>query len=193
VDILSFILGAGGLAVAALGLVLSHRERTKGLREHIYQRQVEACLDLYEASARLYVAMESAWVREADAKSRGRAVDRKRFWQDAWEASRALSPVDARWSPILPEAVIRSFLEFAAAVGFVMGSDPQLGLSPEGYGEEPYDEAEFAVATHTAFDKLAWAIRDHIGAEQLGADTLRLVGTRHNGQILSDKKSPSDT
>lgn len=79
------VVGAGALAVCALAVYLSHRDRTSHRRQKIFTRQVEACGQLISAAR--YVAEQARNLRAGPEESPGKWAEvveyfRKVYWEN---------------------------------------------------------------------------------------------------------------
>lgn len=179
VDVFAFLIGAGGLAVAALSLVLTYRERSRFYREHLYSKQADALLAIHRAASELQHEIGLVAVRSDDAGMRGKPFDDAKYFGPVRAAERALRDMDAHWAPILPGAVLKALITYESAVGFLLGTDPELGLSAEhGMGEDPYTSAMWYHGTDERFGELSLAVRRHFAIRKLDAQTERLLGVK---------------
>lgn len=178
-DVFAFLIGAGGLAVAALSLVLAYRERSRFYREHLYSKQADALLAIHHAASELQHQIHLVGLRSDDAGMRGKPFDDEKHFGTVRAAERALQDMDAHWAPILPGTVLMALITYEAAVGFLLGTDPELGLSAEdGMGEDPFTSAMWYHGTDKRFGELVLAIRRHFAIRQLDAQTERLLGIK---------------
>ena len=193
-DVLAFLIGAGGLAVATLSLLLTFRERAKWYREYLYGRQADALLAIYEAAAELVDAIDLAAIQSDDARARGIPADESSFLDAAREAHEVFIAVYRKWAPLFPRTVLYAVAEFNAAVSFLLGTPPEWELSAEeGYGEDPFTEPEFYDGAREGFGKVADSVREHLAVERLDAESCQLLAAgRHARRSRETSRRPRD-
>lgn len=153
-DWISLVLGAGGLAVGAWGMWLSHTAQGLGLQQVLHEQQMAAAMEFSGAAMKL--ALIANGVQQA--RLRGGAVEEgsQSRLKSEWEAHDALF---RRYRLILPEYVLDPAVEFANRSLRV--------ILP---GDIPPDNDVWGA--YEAFDD---SLRGMIGAEPLSARTRKLL------------------
>jgi hypothetical protein len=160
------LIGIGGLLVATITLWLSYRERTKEMRQSLFDRRVDASIALAKSAfAAKHTAMATVYVVLLN--------DAKPQPDDAWESARSdrkkFFYLGERWSVILSAEAATAMEGLVGAIGVVVGSSG---------GTDPPDASSTAVAAMDgAYQHFITALRRMIGVDRLSAETLAVLGT----------------
>ena len=163
-EIISALIGLGGLFVAALSVILVYRSRLQAHSQALYDRQLLAASEAAEALVEVNGAIEEVRFRKNidlldDERSR-------RVFKDAvYQPKEKLRRVILRNSPFLPSSVFSHLSEYLAHIELVLGematgeTDYTIGRYEQTH--RPWDDstANFALAVI--------AIRDFLGVGTL--------------------------
>jgi hypothetical protein len=139
------LIALAAVAVTALTVYISYRERTKAIREHLYEQRVKGAIELAALAGRVIpVVWESRRLVDVDDKLEEVIV---KLWM-----------AQLKWSAVLSERAVKAAVTFIRSVGEDMDAPRN--------------------AMERAYRDLMIALRDDIGADRLGAETLRLIGDR---------------
>jgi hypothetical protein len=176
VDPLSFVIAFAGLVVGAAGTSLAYLERTKSYRDVLHKTQLEAAVDLIDATQLLYRRVDDA-VMMNRLRATGLATDANALWLEARDARYALRPVERRTTLVLGSASLGALAKYHEALNGVMsfyGTGFETTLT--GVRPDPSDMAKL----RKAFEDLVRATRDDLGVDALSSETLGLIGRSEN-------------
>lgn len=161
--------GFGGLAVAALTLLLSYRERVAGLRVALYAKQLECYDRVLGALTELQEAViaETAGKRlplddQARAELREKAQPQYAKFAQAFVAT----------VPFLPDAVAAAAAEYRATFAAITAPPTAVHIYPRGLAQARDPQGEFA----RAFLRIWEAMRQQLGTDPISTQTLKLFG-----------------
>jgi hypothetical protein len=160
------LVGAGGVLVAGITVWLSYRERTKELRQRLYDKRVDAALAVAAAAFKAYDevldAAEFSWaVHDDDGE----------LWGKAWKAINGLRAEAEQWSIVLDEPSNEALAGLARSAWRVSGY-------PGPNFEPPNTSNERVTAVTADYKEVVRALRQMLGVERLSEETLRLLEGR---------------
>lgn len=168
---MSYVINIGALAIAALALAITYRERTAALRSSLYAKQIESYGSLIDALATLSAEADLFIIGEgfkldADGRARMRVA--------VGPAHGALGNLMRRAAPFLPNGVAD---EIAAYSKTLLAISAMPGL------EHMYDPALVSssdpqAVLYDAYGRVIAAMRRHLGTDPLAEQTLRLLEAR---------------
>jgi hypothetical protein len=161
------LVGLGGLGIAALTVWLGHRERTKELRQRLFDARVDASIEIAAAAqALLDAAMD-------DGEAAQESVPESGVWGDAFrrsfEASLKLRERTLRYSVVVERRHDESPVEVRERATRVTGY-------PYPWGSDPDVSPDAVADMRASYEALIRALREMLGVDALTAETLRLLG-----------------
>lgn len=171
----SVLIAFGGLAVAALTVYLSFRERRHWYREQLHERQFDACAELNASAQAVAGHYGGVAVRGNLSELHGKPFP-KDLWKEADSEYVDFAEVGRRVSLVLPSSAIRAFENFRDTLDQMRS--PSNYLSPELDPGGPDLSTEATRRMFESMYRLIAALRDVIGVDQLSAETQALIG-RH--------------
>jgi hypothetical protein len=175
------VIGAGGLIVAAISVILSYRERTSRLRELLYDRKAQACHQLLEA---LWEIRTSAWL-SIHGQNGPLNDETRRKLEEAWRPHIGrVFRIQHEQSLFLPDEVIDAFRDYVRVLLALSSTSAEEAkrhrFRPElVQSKKPIEELD------TAFSKLLQMMRRSLGVEPLTEQTLKLLG-----QTTEERQQP---
>ncbi len=149
-----FIIGLGGLLIAGLSLYLSYKERTKNLRESLYNKQIEIINILSEDLINFN--------KKFDLLFNGNWDDFKEFYNNFSEKYKL-------YSIFLPNEINKSINKFIETINMIL--DPKFMY--DDYFKRLVKEEFHKIITpyYEIFD----SFRNYLGIEKLSAETKKLL------------------
>jgi hypothetical protein len=163
------VVGLGGLAVTALGLILNYRERTAGLRGPLYTEQVKSYRLVLAALADLHghaITPTSGGPYPLD------GATRVKLRATATDQVAALAQTFTENVVFLPRSVADSVAEYRGVFAAITASAEVKDMYPP----QLYDSADPQADLTRAFARVWQAMRHQLGTERLSEQTVKLVG-----------------
>lgn len=162
------LVGLGGLAVAGLTVWLGHRERTKELRQRLFDARVQASESIAAAAWKLY----DATIDDAETIEYGSGPSTQ-MWGEGWARSfrgaLAFREQVKRFDVLLDANTTEALSKFEAAASRVSGY-------PYPWGNDADWSNESVDALRVAYQALIESLRQMLGVDLLGQETLRMLG-----------------
>lgn len=177
------LVGLGGPLVAGLTVWLGHRERTKELRQRLFDARVEASLAIAVAAWKLFdAAMDDAeTVEYGGARSQAWGGD----WAHSFREALAFREQVKRFPVLLDAPTTEALSKFETAAARVSGY-------PYPWGHDPDTSSESIEAMRLTYEALIEALREMLGVDLLGQKTLRMLGKPRPGKRPVAKSTDVD-
>jgi hypothetical protein len=188
--------GVGGIAIAALTIWLSFRERRKTYRERLYDRQLDAAAAVFDAITEYQRTLLMGLANEAINKvlvSKGQPETSDR-WKPADKQLQSVGLAGRRGELYLPERSLAALTAYTTAASKVRGLQyPAIAVAPELIAKLPGPDTskEAQSQLDAAYRALIQALRHDLGVERLSAESLRLFGKADSAETAQVQEAAS--